>query len=316
MLPRFSIRRARDERAILFAKRLVLALTAAFLLVACSPPPVTVRPPLYTAGAAAAPDQITFLLPGALTTAGIFGEANAWNSDSHLVIEYRLPGMRGEPLDPPLDILRAAGWIAAYANRFPKAQINLLGYSTGAAIAIEAAGRIDHSERVKVVAISTATPFPGAALAFARGGIGVAGSAIAAGTLDAQTVWDEYFITLYLGSGWRNSSEKRALAEEIRRSFEGQINKPGEGRGRSQSASLLLWTLSTEALASDAAITLFHGENDPVFPLSEVRPLAARLGATLCVLPEDGHMTLLSRADLIDRVARVFSENEESAPCG
>lgn len=276
--------------------------------------PEAARPPLYTAGTAAAPDQITFLLPGALTTAGIFGEANDWNTADHLVIEYRLPGMRGQPLSPPLDILRAADWVAETANRYPDARINLFGYSTGSAIAIEAAGRIDHSERVTVAAVSSATPFPGAALAFVRGGVGVAGAAVATGSLDGQTVWDEYFLTLYLGSGWRKSPEKRALADEIRRSFEGRINKPGEGRGRSQSASLLGWALAPKALTTQARITFFHGENDPVFPLPQVKTLAARLDATVCVLPEDGHMPLLSRADLIDRVERVFEG--DSAPCG
>jgi pimeloyl-ACP methyl ester carboxylesterase len=292
-----------------------LALAAALLLAACAGVPKDARPPLYTAGTTDAPEEITFLLPGALSTADIFGAANDWNSDRHLVIEYRLPGMRGEPVDPPLDILRAADWVADYGNLYPKAQINLLGYSTGAAIAIEAAGRIEDSARVDVIAISSATPFPGAALATLRGAAGVAGSAIAAGTLDPQTVWDEYFITLYLGSGWRTSPEKVALADRIRESFEGRINKPGEGRGRSQSGSLLGWALSEDAMASEARITFFHGENDPVFPLSGVHQLAGRLQATLCVLPKDGHMVLLSRADLIDRVERVLKE-EDGGPCG
>lgn len=294
--------------------RLCLALAAGLVLAGCAAPPEATKPPLYTAGTASKPDQITFLLPGALTTAGIFGEANDWNSDRHLVIEYRLPGMRGEPLTPPLDILRAADWVADTANRHPQARINLLGYSTGGAIAIEAAGRINDSERVTVTAISSATPFPGAALATVRGAAGVAGAALTAGTFDPQAVWDEYFITLYLGSGWRSSPEKRAIADRIRESFKGRINKPGEGKGRSQSGSLLGWALSPEALASGARITFFHGENDPVFPLAQVRPLAARLGATLCVLPGEGHMTLLSRDDLIDRVDRVFEG--QGGPCG
>lgn len=294
--------------------RLWLALAAGLMLAACAPRPEAVKPPLYTARQVEAPEEITFLLPGALTTARIFGPANDWTSDRHLVVEYRLPGMRGEPLSPPLDILRAATQVADYANRHPQARINLLGYSTGAAIAIEAAGRITDSTRVRVAAISSATPFPGAALAMLRGAAGVAGSALSVGSLDPQKVWDEYFITLYLGSGWRQSPEKRAMAAALRESFKGRINTPGEGRGRSQSASLLAWTLSPEAMASDARITFFHGENDPVFPLLPVRTLAWRLGATLCVLPEDGHMVLLSRPDLIERVKRVFAD--DAAPCG
>jgi pimeloyl-ACP methyl ester carboxylesterase len=295
--------------------RLWSALAACLALAACAGPPEAARPPLYTASTAGTPEEITFLIPGALTTAGIFGAANDWQSDRHRVVEYRLPGMRGEPLLPSLDILAAAEWVADYANSFPDARINLLGYSTGGAIAIEAAARTKDSGRVKVVAISSATPFPGAALAFLRGTVGVAGAAISAGTLDAQTVWDEYFLTLYLGKGWQKSPEKRAIAEEIRRSFEGRINRPGEGRGRSQSGSLLGWALSPEAMGSQARITFFHGENDPVFPLWQVKALAHRLDAPVCVLPKDGHMPLLSRADLIDRVQRLFAD-KGAGPCG
>ncbi len=296
-------------------KRLCLALSTALLLAACAHPPTPARPPLYTTGAATEPDQITFLLPGALTTSRIFGPANDWDSPSHRVVEYRLPGMRGEPLSPPLDLMRSAQWVADYANRYPRARINLLGYSTGAAIAIEAAGRIDDSRRVKVVAISSATPIPGGTLALLRGGLAVAGSALAAGSLDRRVVWEEYFITLYLGSRWRQSPEKRALADRLRKAFEGQLNTPGEGRGRSQSASLLFWTLSPKALGSEAQFTFFHGENDPVFPLAGVQRLATRLDAPVCVLPEDGHMPLLSRWDLMERVERVLFR-KSAGTCG
>ena len=79
-------------------------------------------------------------------------------------------------------------------------------------------------------------------------------------------------------------------------------------------ASLLAWTLSPEALDSAARITFFHGENDPVFPLPQVRRLAARLNAPVCVLPEDGHMVLLSRPDLMERVKRVIAD--QASPCG
>jgi pimeloyl-ACP methyl ester carboxylesterase len=292
-----------------------LALAAGLALAACAKPPVPAKPPLYTTNTAVTPEQITFLLPGALTTTRIFGPANGWDSPRHRVVEYRLPGMRDEPLKPPLDLDRSARWIAAYANRYPDARINLLGYSTGAAIAIEAAGRIDRAERVQVIAISSPAPFPSAALAVVRGGLGLAASALATGSLSAKTVWDEYFITLYLGSDWRTSSEKRAMADRLRQAFKDQINTPGEGRGRSQSASLLLWTLSPAAQASKARITFFHGENDPIFPLPGVRRLGLRLDAPVCVLPDDGHMPLLSRADLMDRIERIL-QGRNTTPCG
>jgi hypothetical protein len=39
------------------------------------------------------------------------------------------------------------------------------------------------------------------------------------------------------------------------------------------------------------------------------------MDAPVCVLPKDGHMVLLSRADLIDRVERIFA-GTNSGPCG
>lgn len=297
--------------------RSAMGALVALLLAACAATPPPARAPLYPVAAEtrASPATVTVLLPGALTTARVFGPARDWAGPDHLVVEYRLPGMQGEPLRPALDIERAAGWVADLANRHPQARIQLLGYSTGAVIAIEAAGRIDRSERVRIVAVSSATPFPGAALALMRGAAQVAGGALAIGSLDRDRIWEEYFKTLYLGSGWRQSPEKRALARWLEEAMRGRLTTPGEGRGRAQSASLLFWTPSRAALESRAAITFYHGDRDPVFPLGPVRRLADRLGARLCVLPEEGHMLFLSRPDLTARIERQFRSPAPDAPC-
>ncbi|NHB75372.1 alpha/beta fold hydrolase [Rhodobacter calidifons] len=293
------------------------ASAAALLLAACAARDLPARAPLYPVAAEtrARPQTVTVLLPGALTTAGVFGPARGWAGPDHLVVEYRLPGMQGEPLRPPLDIARSAQWVADLANRHPEARIQLLGYSTGAVIALEAAGRIQHSERVQVVAVASATPFPGAALATLRGAVQVAGGALAIGSLNRQRVWEEYFKTLYLGTGWRRSAEKREIARRLEEAMRGRLTTPGEGRGRAQSASLLLWAPSRAALATQARITFYHGDRDPVFGLGAVRRLAARFDARLCVLPEEGHLVFQSRPDLIRRIQRQFEAPAGTSPC-
>jgi pimeloyl-ACP methyl ester carboxylesterase len=287
----------------------------ALALAACAPPPVRSVPPLYNVDAASpsSPDHVTFLLPGALTTADIFRSARDWGGRDHLVVEYRLPGMQGEPLSPALDIHQSALWVADLANRYPQAQIQLLGYSTGAVIAIEAAGHIDRSERVKVVAVSSATPFPGAALAALRGGVEVIRSAVAIGSVDRQKVWEEYYKTLYFGRGWRNSPSKREAAKRLEEVVSGKVLAPRDGMGRAQSGDLLLWAPTEAALSSQARITFFHGERDPVFPLAAVRRLAARFGAAVCVLPEEGHLMFQSQPGLIDRIRHHFAAKETGA---
>ena len=291
---------------------------AAAALSGCSAPVADVRPALYASApqAAAPPAEITFLLPGALTTAEIFRPAQDWATPTHRVVEYRLPGMQGEPVSPPLDIIRSATWVADYANRYPQAQINLLGYSTGAAIAIEAAGRITDSRRVRVAAVSSPTPFPGAGLAALRGAVGAVTSAVSIGSLDKQKVWEDYYKTLYFGTGWRRSATKVEKGAQLAEIVQGRVLAPGKGVVRAQSGKLLFWTPSDAARDTQAKIVFFHGAKDPVFPLRSIRRLAARLDADLCVLPEDGHLVFQSNSDIMMRLRSFFSTGTGSGTCG
>lgn len=281
------------------------ALIAA-VLASCGTPDAPATPPLYPveAGRPAQPGTITVLLPGALTTAEIFRPAQDWAAADHLVVEYRLPGMQGEPVSPALDLDRSAAWVADLANRYPEADIQLIGYSTGAVIAIEAAGRITHSERVRVAAISSATPFPGASLAALRGGMEVAAIALRMGSFDRQRIWEDYYKTLYLGKGWRRSAAKREQADRLEEILKGRVKAPGGGVGKAQSSSLLFWIPSDTARSTKAEIRFYHGELDPVFPLPAVRRLATRLHAGICILPGQGHLVLQSEPNLMDRIGR------------
>lgn len=288
----------------------------AVVLAACATAPPAAKPPLYSLSQPApAPQTVTFLLPGALSTSDVFGPALGWGGRDHLVVEYRLPGMQGEPVSPPLVIDRAADWVAAYANRYPKARINLLGFSTGAAVAIEASGRITDGSRVRVAAISSATPFPGAVLATLRGAVQLAGAALSARVSDRRAIWEEYFKTLLFGTAWRRDPVLAARAETMVARWRDQIVIPGESKGRAQSSNLLVWTLSPEARHSKARIVLFHGAQDPIFPLSHIRVLARALGAGICVYADGGHLLLLTEPDLMPRIDAYFRAAEPVMPC-
>lgn len=102
------------------------------MLLSCrGKPDAPASPPFYQleAGRSDRPETITILLPGALTTADIFRPAQDWATPDHLVVEFHLPGKQGEPVLPPLDLDRSAGWVPDLANRYPDADMQLIGYS-------------------------------------------------------------------------------------------------------------------------------------------------------------------------------------------
>jgi pimeloyl-ACP methyl ester carboxylesterase len=291
-------------------------LLLAVLLAACAPALPAARVPLYPVSEPVpAPRMVTFLLPGALSTAEVFGPAHGWGGPDHLVVEYRLPGMQGEPVSPALLIDRAATWVADYTNRYPEARINLLGFSTGAAIAIEASGRITDGNRVRVAAVSSATPFPGAVLATLRGAVQVAGAALSAGVFDGEGIWEEYFKTLLFGTAWHRDPMLAARAEALLARWRDGIVAPGGNKGRAQAGNLLVWTLSPEARRSDAQIVLFHGAHDPIFPLVQIRLLAGALDAGICAYPDGGHLLFLTHPDLMARIETYLFSQAPVIPC-
>ncbi|WP_225028878.1 alpha/beta fold hydrolase [Xinfangfangia pollutisoli] len=286
-----------------------LAALAVALLAACAgpaPAPGTPPPLAPVSGSARAPDSVTFLLPGALTTAQIFGPAITWGDARNLVVEYRLPGTEGQPLSTPLDIDRAAQWVAEYAARYPEARINLMGYSTGAAIALTAAGRISNPGRVKVAALSSATPFPGALLALLRAGPQLAAAALDEGSLNRRRVWENYTITLLLGPGWRQDPPRRARGLAVLDQWRNRIEPPKGGQTRAQARDLLGWTLPARAGGPGPQITFLHGGRDPVFPLPQIRALAGKMGGQICLWPESGHLLYLTAPGLTPRVRDWF----------
>ncbi|WP_112311870.1 alpha/beta hydrolase [Pseudogemmobacter bohemicus] len=261
------------------------------------------------------PGRITYLIPGALSTAQIFGRLRKPSGPGHLVMEYRFPGLEGQPLDPPMRVAQVAAAIARHAALYPQADIEILGFSTGGAIAIEAAGLIGPARKTRVVVLSGVTPFPGAYESGARGMVAVGASALAAGSLTARAVWGEYYKVLLYGYGWRKDPTIRRLAERRAARDRDYLILPVKGLGRAHTSDLLGWTLSQAARSSGAEILFLHGSEDPVFSPGGVARLARRLDATLCVVPGGGHLMLVTHPQILLRIEDFLRGRWQAQEC-
>ena len=266
-------------------------------------------------GSAAPVRRITYLLPGALSTSAIFGPLRRAEGPHHLVMEYRFPGMQGQPLDPPMRIAQVAAAIAAHARLHPQARVEMLAFSTGGAIALEAAGRLGPERRTRLVILSGAAPFPGAYDSALRGAFALLASVISSGSTDMRMVWSEYYKTLLYGYGWRRNPEIRSRAEARAAADRSSLTLPVRGRGRAQTRDLLSWRLSDAALSSGAEILFLHGNLDPVFPPARAKRLAARLGARLCLIPGGGHLLITTHPEILRLANDYFAGRWPATEC-
>lgn len=248
-------------------------------------------------------DTIVFLVPGALSSTSLFGPALGWGGEGTAVVEFRFPGFDDLPADRNVHILNNARAIAALANQYPDARIRLIGFSTGAAIAIEAAARMKNAD-IEVGAVSSAVPFPGMLGAGPRALFGLTRAATRVGTLETKEVWLEYFKILLFGWKWEDDPATRRWANAFVESFRETVVVPNDGLGRAHTTNLLVWTLSAEARAADTKIRFYHGGNDTIVPLRLVRRLADTLDAEVRVYRPDAHLLLLTRPGIIGEVGR------------
>ncbi|MEM7439507.1 MAG: alpha/beta hydrolase [Pseudomonadota bacterium] len=248
-------------------------------------------------------DTIVFLVPGALASTTLFGPARRVSGKGVAVVEYRFPGFDGLPADRNVYIQRSAKKIASVANRYPNARVRLMGFSTGAAIAIEAAARIDNAD-VEVGAISAAVPFPGMLGAGPRGAYGLTRAAISAKSLKPEKVWLEYFKTLLFGWEWESDPATRDWANAYVDWFEESLEIPDDGVGASHTRNLLVWTLSDEVRANPPKVRFYHGVNDTIVPLRLVKELAAKVDGTVHTYRPDAHLLLITRPSVIVTAGR------------
>lgn len=249
---------------------------------------------------------LVYLVPGVLTSTTVFGPALKWGRRDVAVIEYRFPGLDQRALEGRVNIVEAGREIAAHAARAGAEKVVLIGFSTGAAIAVEAGARLPGKD-VGVAGVSSAVPFPGMLMAGAGSSLDFVTSVGRADALEYDPIWKDYYRTLLLGRNWPFDAGKRAQADALMKAYaDVQAEPPSGGIGRSHANNLLVWQLTPEAETSGARMVFWHGSDDTIAPLPKARRFADRIGAEMRILPRTGHMALEVHAGLIKVIGTEF----------
>ena len=251
--------------------------------------------------------QMVLLVPGALASTRIFQGARNWGTDDSVIIDYRFPGMDGRPFDSEVIIDKAAEDIALYFNQWRKnssRKLVLIGFSTGAAISIEARGLIENN--VETVAISSAVPFPGMIQAASRSSIDILASMARSSSFDVEVFWREYYKTLLFGRDWHTNPNIARRAEQILEQNSESIRTPGGQLGRAHSGDLTYWRLSKKARAATTPLEFYHGEVDPVVPIRKISKLASKLNASVTKVDQVGHLVLTVRPEVLEQIRQKY----------
>jgi pimeloyl-ACP methyl ester carboxylesterase len=289
---------------------------------------VTHDPLLYDAAEVAQADTLVILIPGALASVAIFGPAADWRGPGTAPVFYRFPGMDGLPLDRDLSIDGAAAAIAAFLDRHPGKRLRLVGYSTGAAIALTLATRMPHADRadrdLRIAAISPAVPRAGGLATRLATTADIAAAALRARSLSPRPVWREYVRTLLFGRPGLadpvTAARSRALVTELA----GRIATPDARLARAHTRDIRRWRPPAQPGAWPdpdlAARTTIHtGRDDPVFAVRQTLGLARALGgaakpARVLAWPGQGHLLLLTAPEVLPAIRDGFRDTAPRAP--
>lgn len=286
-------------------------LSLLLVLAACAaPPPTTSDPLLFKPDRVARAQSVIIAVPGALTPVLVLSGLETLATADRAVVYYRLPGFDGRPADEVIDLDFAANHIAAFVAENGFQAVYIVGHSTGAAIAMEAAGRIKETDPmlpVQIAAISSALPAPQPTLAGLRGAGGTAAAAFRARSLDPRTVWLEYYRTLAYGRGAQDRAEVAAAADKLVAANEGRIEIPEDGLARRHWRAVRRWPGPDPDTLRGVPITFLHGAGDPVFPLRALGRFAKRLpDARVEAIPDSGHLLLLTRPTIWADINRIL----------
>lgn len=265
---------------------------------------------LYDPAMVARADRIAIFVPGALNSVAMFAPAGGWVDGGFAPVFYRFPGLDGLPLDRMLEPDAAAGEIAAFAARHPDKDVALIGYSSGAAIAILAANRIRDGRRVPVVAISPAVERAGGMPTILSGAGDILRATARAERKDVFSIWTEYWQILLYGRDARPPEPVREAILEGARDLraERQFRPPLAGLARSHAARLRLWELPPDLDLSHAPVRIYVGAEDPVFSTAQTLAFARKLGlGEIYAYPGDGHLLYLTQTDVFI-TAQAFAE--------
>ncbi|MEL6618917.1 MAG: alpha/beta hydrolase [Pseudomonadota bacterium] len=279
---------------------------------ACAPVPEPVSDPLlYHPDAFAKADSAVIGIPGALTPVRVLSPIAGLRTDTRAIAFYRLPGFDGRPADEFVNLTFAAKRIARAVAQFDLHQVTLIGHSTGAVIALEAAKAIRQTSPdtdVRVIGISTALPAPQPALAGVRGAAGTVAAALRVGSLDPRVVWLEYYRYLAYGPAADTDPQVARAADDLVKANSDRISLPEDGLGRRHTRALRRWTNPDPDAVQGADVILFHGAVDPIFPPRATARFARTLpGAELRLIPGHGHLLLLTYPALWSDIAALVT---------
>ncbi|MBT9384671.1 alpha/beta hydrolase [Pseudooceanicola sp. CBS1P-1] len=251
-------------------------------------------------------DRALVLIPGAFASVDIFRPAVEWHLPRTEVVAYRFPGMDQLPLDHQVEIRGSARLIADYVNALNVQHVDIIGYSTGGPIAIETVERLNAPD-IRVALVSSATSFPGPLLSTLRGTLDFWRASLRSHFAGQNATLTENYRTLLYGedhySDPTRAEESEALADKQRAT----MIRPSLKETMAQTASLLRWRLEPDPDLHGARIRLFHGSDDPVFPLPEARKFASRLHADgIRVYEGQGHLLYVTSGSLFDDIRDFF----------
>ena len=267
-------------------------------------------PLLYRSDEVERAGRLVIFVPGSLTSVVMFDPADGWSRGRFADAYYRFPGLDGMPVTP-LDIQGAAAQIAAFANRYPDKQVALVGYSSGAAIAILAAAQIQGDRVVPVAAISPAVERGGGMPTLARGASDIIRSAARAQSFDPLDVWVEYWQILLRGRNARPIPEFRERVIETARIHRGErdLGPPETRLARSHARYLSRWELPEDLNLEHVRLRIYVGLEDPVFSTAQTLRFARQLGEKqIYGYPGEGHLLYLTQTDVFE-TARLFAED-------
>ncbi|MEM6373774.1 MAG: alpha/beta hydrolase [Pseudomonadota bacterium] len=279
-----------------------------WVLAACTVPqaPFASDPLLYDAAAFKQADRAVIGIPGALTSVRVLLPLKTVATRDRSIAFYRLPGFDGRPAEDWVDIDRAAMRIALLVEDEDISRVDLVGHSTGAVIALEAAKVIRMARPdtdVRVHAISSALPTPQPVLAGLRGAAGTLAAAARTRSLNPRTVWLEYYRRLAYGPNAADDPQVAQAADALVAANDARITLPSRGLGRRHTRDLRQWRNPAPERVAGARLTYYHGAVDPVFPPRVTSRFVATLpGADLNLIDGHGHLLLLTYSEVWDRI--------------
>lgn len=255
---------------------------------------------------------LAVLIPGAFSRISIFERAETWRARGYALAHYRLPGLDGRALSPPLDLEAAAGEIVALARRYPGKPLRLLGYSTGGPIALMAAAQI--GGHVKVALMSTSVERGGGLATARRTIVHLAVAAADARSVRLAPVWFSYYRVLLFGRAARHDTDLAVRADSIIEARRDKIVLPTAPLRRAHTRALRRWRIPANLKFLPDQVCLFWGTEDCVFHEDQIKRFAQQIGGVpVTAYPAQGHLLFASHPVVFDDVYDFFETPGGSA---